>query len=355
MNYKFLLHISHAYGVPICSPLEQEIVRRGHEVMWFSEVDETISLLQGRANLLASPQEVVNYSPHVVLSAANDVPDFFPGIKVQVFHGFSIHKRSQGKGHFRIRGFFDLYCTQGPSTTTLFQQLAQEHGFFEAVETGWAKMDTLFPIAEHDARTKPCILISSTFTKRLSLAHDDIFFEEIRKLSQSDKYHWMIVMHPLMDKSRVEAFKSLQNDHVKYFDTTDLIPLFKQSDIMISDTSSAIAEFLMQKKPVITYRNNAPGQHLLDIRSASELANAIELALSHPQDLMAHIDAYVSDVHPYCDGKSSTRVIDAAVAFLKKDKSHLRKKPLNLFRKIQIRKRYGFFTFKSDRKPITLA
>lgn len=355
MNYKFLLHISHAYGIPICSPIEQEITRRGHEVRWFSEVDESISLLQGRDNLLTRPQDVMNYAPHVVLSAANDVPDFFPGIKVQIFHGFSIHKRSREKGHFRIRGFFDLYCTQGPSTTTLFKKLADEHGFFEAVETGWAKMDTLFPIAQTDIRTKPCILISSTFTKRLSLAHDDSFFDELRRLTQSDKYQWMIVMHPLMDKSRVAAFKGLQNGHVRFFDTTDLIPLFKQADIMISDTSSAIAEFLMQKKPVITYRNNAPGQHLLDIRSAEDLAKTIELALSRPQDLLAKINEYVRDVHPYDDGKSSGRVIDAALGFLRKDKSHLRKKPLNLFRKIQIRKKYGFFTFKSDRKPITLA
>lgn len=354
MNYKFLLHISHAYGVPICSPLEQEIIRRGYEVKWFSEVDESISLLKERDNILTSPQDVMAYGPHIVLSAANDVPDFFSGIKVQIFHGFSIHKRSQEKGHFRIRGFFDLYCTQGPSTTVLFQQLASEHGFFEVVETGWPKMDTLFPIAEPDVRAKPAILISSTFTKRLSLAHDDAFLEEVRKLSQNDKYQWMIVMHPLMDKARVAAFKNLQNDHVKFFDTTDLIPLFKQSDIMISDTSSAIAEFLMQKKPVITYRNNAPGPHLLDIRSTSDLANAIELALHQPQDLMSNIADYVHEVHPYDDGKSSGRVVDAALGFLRKDKSHLRNKPFNLFRKIQIRKKYGFFTLKSQTRPMTM-
>ncbi|MEO8000937.1 MAG: CDP-glycerol glycerophosphotransferase family protein [Arenimonas sp.] len=354
MNYKFLLHISHAYGIPICSPLEQEIIRRGHEVKWFSEVNESISLLQGRDNVLTKPEDVMAYGPNIVLSAANDVPDFFPGIKIQIFHGFSINKRSQDKGHFRIRGFFDLYCTQGPSTTKLFQELANEHGFFEAVETGWSKMDTLFPISAPDIHAKPRILISSTFTKNLSLAHDDAFFEEIRRLTLEDRYQWMIVMHPLMDKARVAAFKSLQNDHVKFFDTTDLIPLFKQCDIMISDTSSAVAEFLLQQKPVITYKNNSPGNYLLDIRSPQELAAAIDLALSRPDDLLARIGEYIQNIHPYSDGKSSQRVIDSALHFLRKDKSHLKKKPLNLFRKLQIRKKYGFYTLKSETTPITM-
>ena len=48
------------------------------------------------------------------------------------------------RGHFRIRGLFDLYCTQGPATTEPFEQLAREHGHFAVAETGWPKLDPLF-------------------------------------------------------------------------------------------------------------------------------------------------------------------------------------------------------------------
>jgi hypothetical protein len=157
MRYRFLIHISYAYGIPIGRPLVAEIEKRGFEVKWFSEVPETLHHFQAADPVLTKAVEVVKYDPHVILSASNIVPDFFPGIKVQIFHGFSVNKRSEDKGHFRIRGLFDLYCTQGPSTTEPFQRLAKSFGHFDVVETGWPKMDPLFPIAKTPAAT---ILVS---------------------------------------------------------------------------------------------------------------------------------------------------------------------------------------------------
>ena len=65
-------------------------------------------------------------------------------LRVQVFHGFNVRKRSDNKGHFRVRGFFDLYCTQGPDTTLPFKVLEKKFGYFKVVETGWPKMDPMF-------------------------------------------------------------------------------------------------------------------------------------------------------------------------------------------------------------------
>ena len=69
----------------------------------------------------------------------------------------------------------------------------------------------------------------------------------------------MAVLHPKLGKETVEKFKALENENFKFYDTTDLIPLFKQADIMFSDTTSAIIEFLVQRKPVVTFKNNMPG------------------------------------------------------------------------------------------------
>lgn len=351
--YRFLLHVSYAYGLPICQPLEQEIKQRGYKVKWFSEMEQSSCLLQDGDKLLRTPQEVIAYQPHVVLSATNIVPDFFPGIKVQIFHGFSINKRAADKGHFRVRGFFDLYCTQGPSTTIPFQKIAKELGYFEAVETGWSKVDPLFPIvATHNQR--PRILVSSTFTPKLSLAHSDAFIAELKRLMELNQYDWMITMHPLMDKDCVNKFRALESANVSFKDTTDLIPLFKQADLMIADTTSAIAEFLLQEKPVVTFNNNKPDNHLIDIHEPHELEAAIQTGLSRPPELMKHIKQFIADIHPYSDGQSSKRVIDACVDFLRKDKQHLKRKPINILRKLQIRKKYKYFTFRSYNKPITL-
>lgn len=350
--YRFLLHVTYAYGLPICKPLEQEILARGYQVKWFSEMEQSSCLLQD-AGLLKTAQDVIDYEPHIVLSATNIVPDFFPGIKVQIFHGFSINKRSAEKGHFRVRGFFDLYCTQGPSTTIPFQKIAKELGYFEAIETGWSKVDPLFPLVPTQ-NVRPCILVSSTFTPKLSLAHSDDFITELKRLMKLNHYDWIITMHPLMDKERAEKFRALENANVKFKDTTDLIPLFKQADLMIADTTSAIAEFLLQEKPVVTFNNNKPDNHLIDIQQPAQLEAALQKGLSRPIELMTQIKRFIAETHPYSDGHSSARVIDTCVDFLRKDKTYLKRKPLNLLRKLQIRKKYKFFTFRSYDKPIAL-
>src|SRR5699024_7167612 len=99
-----------------------------------------------------------------------------PGSKIQVFHGFNADKRSRERGHFRIRGFFDLYCTQGPDTTKPFEALAKRYRNFAVAETGWTKLDPLFSADGGGqellaaANHRPRVLYASTFTPALSAA-----------------------------------------------------------------------------------------------------------------------------------------------------------------------------------------
>ncbi len=86
--YKFLIYISHPYSIPIGKPLEKEIQKRGYQVYWFSEHEYTKSYFENGTPVLHSVKEVLNYEPHIVLTATDSVADFFPGIKVQIFHGF---------------------------------------------------------------------------------------------------------------------------------------------------------------------------------------------------------------------------------------------------------------------------
>ena len=337
---RFLLYISQAYSIPICRPLQEEIRKRGYEVKWFCDEEGVEARLTSDEFLLESVTEVKAYHPDVVLVATNVVPDFFSGIKVQIFHGFSVGKRSKSKGHFNIRGFFDLYCTQGPSTTQPFEELQKKYKYFKVVETGWSKMDPLYPL-EIDVHILPTVMISSTFTTTLSLAKNKEAVSEIVRLSKLGKWRFIVVLHPKMEKQIVEKFKAMQHENFTFYDTTDLIPLFKKADVMLSDTTSAITEFTLQKKPVVTLNNNQPQTYMINITEVSAIESAIEKALSKPQEIMQALDTFVAQTHPYEDGQSSARVIDACLDILNNHK--VQRKPLNLVRRYQIRKKLQYW------------
>ncbi|NRD23892.1 CDP-glycerol glycerophosphotransferase family protein [Winogradskyella litoriviva] len=357
MNYKFLIYISYSYALPIGNPLEVEILRRGDTVMWYSDLNDGKLALENKSNVLNTIKDVVNYKPHIVLAATNDVPDFISGLKVQIFHGFNAQKRPEGNNsfsHYRIRGFFDLYCTQGPTTTSGFKAEQKKHPHFEVKETGWSKVDPLFPIVKKEKNSLPTIMIASTFSKRLSLALNNDVFETIKILAQSRKYNFIMVLHPKLPIETKEKWKSLEGKHFKYYDTTDLVPLFKKANIMFADTTSAIQEFLLQKKPVVSFNHTFNHDYLIHVNDAAKLEERFEYALSYPENLLKNIEIFINQLHPYNDGKSSQRVIEACITYLHQDKTHIKNKPLNLIRKYKIRKRLGYFTFKSYNKPYTI-
>lgn len=341
---RFLLYITYPYSIPICKPLEKEIKSRGMTVKWFVEVDTTKKHFEENEEVL-DIQEAIDFNPHIVLAATDYVADFIPGIKVQVFHGFPANKR-KGTDQFIIRNFFDLYCTQGPTSTDIFKAKSEKLKHFEVVETGWSKMDSLFPLEKSSSiNEKPVVLISSTFTKKYSLAYNQEVFEEIKRLSTLGKWHFDVVLHPLIDKNIVQKFKDIENENLIFHDTTNLIPLFKKSDIMLCDTSSALIEYLLQIKPVVTFRNNMPLPSYINVTEVLKIEKAIEYALTMPEEILKNIKKYANDSHPYNDGKSSERVIDVVLAFLEKDRSYLKKKPLNLLRKFKMRKKLHYFKF----------
>lgn len=353
MQYKFLIYISYSYAIPIGKPLENELLKRGLSVKWFCDLG-TIKELEENEHALNSIEEVLNYKPHITLAITDKVPDFINTLKVQVFHGFNAEKRSFKKDHFRIRGLFDLYCTQGPSTTSIFNLQKEKYKTFEVIETGWPKVDPLFPIEKKIIGNPPVVFIASTFTPRLSLAYDNEVYDEIKRLSNSGTYNFIMVLHPKIPVEIAKKWTELNGDFFTFFNTTNLIPLFKKSDIMFSDTTSAIQEFMLQEKPVVTFNHHIPKPHLINITNSSEIEQALKKALSFPEDILQLMHAYNQELHPYTDGKSSGRIIDASISFLHKDKSYLKKKPLNLMRKYKIRKQLNYFTLQSFNKPFTL-
>ena len=110
---------------------------------------------------------------------------------------------------------------------------------------------------------------------------------------------------------------------------------------MLSDTTSAITEFVLQKKPVVTINNNQPSPHMINIQRSQEIEEALEYALTKPTLIMKEISDFIEMTHPYYDGQSSQRVIDACLNFLKYN--DVKKKPINFIRNYKIRKKLKYF------------
>jgi hypothetical protein len=53
---------------------------------------------------------------------------------------------------------------------------------------------------------------------------------------------------------------------------------------------------------------------------------------------MQAIEHFVNELHPYSDGKSAERILDAIDAFIAAGAKNPRKKPLNLWRKFKLYK-----------------
>lgn len=340
----FLLFASERYGIAVLQPLVQALRRTGHEPYWFGGGKLRGTPLEG-ARTLDSIAAVRALRPQAVFVAANSVPHFFPGAKVQLFHGFNVEKRDGSRGHFRVRGLFDLYCTQGPATTAPFAELARELGHFAVVETGWPKLDPLFAEGDEalarDAAGRAVVLYASTFTERLSSA-PALYGEIARLVARGDRY-WLLSLHPKCPRELIERYRALAGPHARFVEPEELVQAERAAAMLVCDTSSVIAECVVQGKPVVTFRNRAPQPWMLDIGEAHELDVAVARALQADAPWRAALAREAERIHPWRDGRSSERVIAATQALLDGRLGALKPKPRNLWRKLQMRWDWGWY------------
>ncbi len=324
--------------------MQEAARKRGDAVAWYLEPTAGNPLRDGEIRLLDF-DEARAWQPDAIYAPGNWLPDFLPGLKVEIFHGFGIDK----KGHFRIRGWFDLYCTHGPMTTAPFEALAQRHGHFAVRETGWPKADQLFnsqpdpAIRQRFANPElPLVLYAPTFSPSLTSTPE--LADKIMQSANEGKWNWLVKFHPKMSANWVQRFVDAQNANLQVASSPDISSLLHTADVMLTDTSSVLVEFMLLDKPVVTFRNLSPGPHHLDFRNASELDTVIQSVLDNHDALRNAARQYAGKMHPYRDGKSSERVLDAVEQFINEDgQSKLRPKPLNVWRKLKARFRTRYF------------
>lgn len=345
MRKHYLFFVSVAYSYPILRPLQEEIWRRGDDVAWFIEPNCPV-MLDKKEKWLKSIPEVMDYNPIAIFAPGNYIYDFFPGVKVSLFHGYPINKRGDEKDdHFSIRGWFDIYCTQGEMSTKPFKELESKFGWFKVYETGWCKADAFIKeYMETPRNPRPVVLYSTTFTKGITSA--PYLFDTIKRLAKKKDWDWIFSFHPKFNIQDVfEQYKELAEScpNVSFRESGIIdAKLLNRADVLLSDASSVIVEFMLLDKPVVTYHNTTPGKHLLNVTDADAIENAIEKALSRPLELMHQIRKYVHKYEAHLDGSSSSRVLDAVNDYLWYHQGRLRAKPLNLIRKLKQRLKVGY-------------
>src|SRR3546814_4672633 len=97
-------------------------------------------------------------------------------------------------------------------------------------------------------------------------------------------------------------------------------PRSTRTDTLFPYTTLFRSEFLLQKKPVVTFNNRLPASHLINISKIADIEPAIKYALSYPKEVIASIEEYRSEEHT--SELQSLMRISYAVFCLKKKKKH---------------------------------
>lgn len=344
---KAILFCINPYAFGILKPLHDELRKQNAEVLWYVPQQLQSAFPFGsEISVTGSIKDLSAFESDAIFTPGNEVPHYLRGVKVQVFHGLAGEK----KGHFRIRSYFDLYLTQGPYFTKRFQELSKKHKDFEVAETGWCKLDTLFQnhaqykeerdklLGKHGK--KNLVLFAPTFSPALTCsveAKDKIF-----EIADSEDIFLLIKFHDLMNPQVADEYKRLADSRSNVQVVTDrnILKYMIMSDFMISDTSSVVYEFTLLNKPVITINSHSESINWCNIPNHLSLHEAFnrELKEDHYKNArQTTIDQY----HPYTDGNSSARMINAVKGYIERN-GIPEKRKINIYRRYRMNKMFGY-------------
>ena len=342
---KCILFCQNNYAFGILQPIKAYLDKKEHEHLWFVPEKILKDFPYKSDHYTTSINDLASFQSDAIFVPGNEVPHYLRGLKVQIFHGLAGEK----KGHFRIRHYFDLYLTQGPYFTNAFNQLKAIHKNFDVIETGWPKLDiyathkSLYETEKKNLlqthKAKTILLYAPTFSPKLTSA--SFLLEQLRVLAENKDFLILLKFHPLMDEKWIESYKKLAGDipNIIFEEEKNIIKFLLMADLLISDTSSAIYEFILLNKPVVSFRSISKNIRWDNSLDYGELVPLVEKNLK--EDPFANERTYIFEqFHPYKDGKSAERMVEAVEQFIK-DKGVPERRKLYFLRRMKIYSIFG--------------
>lgn len=343
-----VLFCENRYAIDILQPLFEEALRQQkHKILWYIHRKKIAQFaLPDNAAMTFSIQEVADFLPDVIFVPGNIVPYYLPGVKVQVFHGYAAEK----KDHWVIRRYFDTYFTQGPFFTQHFEALARKYGDFEVRETGWTKQDwVLQHLHDYDEekaallaqyKKEKIVIYAPTFSPKLtSLPH---IKKALESLLHERDILLVLKFHPLTRKEWCDEYRewASRQENAIYIEASENVSRYQMmSDVMISDTSSAVYEFLLLNRPVITLRTIAKDIYWTNITETSDLIKAFDDALNDSKSIKQR-QWVMENYDPHLDGRCCERMLQEAEDYIRRH-GVPHKRHLNLWRKYTSIKTFG--------------
>jgi CDP-glycerol glycerophosphotransferase (TagB/SpsB family) len=330
------------YSFGILEPVMQVLKEKNYEFIWFVRTAILEKFPYQDQRFTSKIEDLVHFNSDAIFVPGNEVPHYLRGVKTQVFHGLAGEK----KGHFRIRNYFDLYLTQGPYFTRWFSKAANKHKDFSVVETGWPKLDIygkelhkydpdkLSLLKKYSA--KKIILYAPTFSPSLTSAPH--LLSQIEELALEKEYLIVIKFHDLMAKNLIDSYKKLSMSfkNVLFIEERNIIKYLLIADLMISDTSSVVYEFLLLDKPVITFKNNSLAINWDNLLSFNGLVKSVVRNLLEDPFKEQRLKV-LKEYHPYTDGNSAKRMVEAVEEYIKRN-GVPEKRLISWFRRYKINK-----------------
>lgn len=348
MPRRYVFFVNAAYCYSVFRPIQEIIWQRGEEVAWFF-VRELQPSLNPNEQLLSNEEEVNAFAPSTMFGVSDWLPYYLPGLKVMLFHGMAINKRADKNDvHYKIRGWYDLYCTHAEKDTRIFSELASQHKNFYVKKTGWPKIDNLVNAStkhfNQQNKQQKTLFFASTFTPDITSA--PYVADELKRISNLDSWQVIATLHPLMSKAVVDKFQSLQSkSFILLKPEEDLHQAMLQADVMLCDTSSIMYEFMFLNKPVVTFKTKNPGPFVTDVNQVDDILPALQTVINNPIKQLQAAQKVCHDLNELADGKASQRVIEAIDKVFSGELPPLKAKPLNIIRKLKLRKRLGYWKF----------
>ena len=342
---KVILFCQNNYAFGILEPIRNVLEKQGQNYIWFisEKIVDDFPFKSNKHTTLISDLE--HYQSDVIFVPGNAVPYYLRGLKVQIFHGLAGEK----KGHFRMRHYFDLYLTQGPYFTNKFKELKTKYKDFDVIETGWPKLDIFGEdktryknfkeelLETHNA--KKIILYAPTFSPKLTSA--SFLVDQIKKLADNSEYLILLKFHPLMAQKWLDIYQNLADDipNIIFQKEKNIIKFLLISDLLISDTSSVIYEFILLDKPVITFNSISENIIWEDSNEYNNLTDLVKNNLE--EDPYASSRAYIyQQFHPYNDGKSAERMIETTRLYINSN-GVPEKREISFLRRLKIHSIFG--------------